>query len=270
MTALLFTLLAAAPMQARFVLEVGGLPVAELRVAVEGQRYVYEATHFLEEGPREHRTELTLSPKTPQPEVLALLRRPAVGCRDVLEERSGRLEALCVDEGVPARATGTIDGLAFEARYDDAGALARIKVGAATWVAASRPAQPPPESPFVRGLAVPAGANRLNNPFPGARWLAHAPKGIGDEDRVGRARCLVLARETQARRPGSRVSVGLVIEGTRAYPHAWLTEGNAALDPSVLPGDPVLSTRRYLEVPAEHSGAFYLQLFDGVLRLEAR
>lgn len=270
MLPLLLTVLAATPVQARFVLEVGGLPVAELRVSVQGQRYVYEATHFLEEGPREHRVELTLSPKHPQPEVLALLRRPAPGCRDVVEERSGRTEALCVDAGTAAKLTGTLDGASFEAEYDSKGALSRITVGAAHWVAASRPTKPPPESPFVRGVTVPPGATRLVPPFPGARWLTQAPRGIASEERVGRARCLVLAREEQARRPGSRVSVGLVVEGDRAFPHAWIADGETALDPSVLPEDPVLATRRYLEVPAAQSGAFFLQLFDGALRLEAR
>lgn len=270
MLALVVTLLAAAPVQGRFLLEVSGLPVAELRVSVRGQRYVYEATHFLEEGPREHRTELTLTPTTPMPEVLALLRRPAPGCRDVLEERSGRTEELCVTAGASTKVSGTLDGTAFEADYELTGALARISVGAAHWVAVTRPSRPPLESPFVRGVAVPTGATKLSPPFPGARWLAHAPEGIGAEDRVGRARCLVLAREAQARRPGARLSVGLVVEGDRAYPHAWLTEGEAATDPSVLPGDPVLSSRRYLEVPAAQSGTFFLQLFDGALRLEAK
>ena len=39
--ALVFTLLAAAPVEGRFVLEVAGLPLAELRVSANGDRYVY-------------------------------------------------------------------------------------------------------------------------------------------------------------------------------------------------------------------------------------
>ena len=80
----------------------------------------------------------------------------------------------------------------------------------------------------------------------------------------------MLAREEAARRPTARLSVGLVIEGGRAFPHAWLNEGGAAYDPSVLEGDPVLATRRYLEVPAEQSGSFFLRLFDGAVKLKAR
>jgi hypothetical protein len=60
-----------------------------------------------------------------------------------------------------------------------------------------------------------------------------------------------------------RLAVGLVVEDGRAYPHAWVVEGDRALDPSVLPGDAVLRGRRYLEVPHAGSGAFFLALFDG-------
>lgn len=268
MTPLLLTLLAAAPVQARFVLEVAGLPVAELRVSLKGTKYVYEATHFLEEGPRQRRVELTLSAKEPTPEVLALLTKPVEGCRDVLEERSGKREVLCVEALWGQEARGTIDGVPFTAGYDAHDRLERIDVGSARWLAARAPVKPPPESPFVRGVAAPAGAKRLVPDVPGARWLGAAPKGIGDPSRVGRARCLVLAREAATERPGSRVSVGLVLEGDRAFPHAWLTQGEEALDPSVVEDDPVLARRRYVEVPPELSGRFYLELFDGAVRLE--
>ena len=81
----------------------------------------------------------------------------------------------------------------------------------------------------------------------------------------------MLARSESARKPGSTVSVGLVIEEGRAYPHAWVTEANGkALDPSVLPEDPILSSRRYLEMPREVSGSFFLRFFDGAVRLKAK
>lgn len=260
--------LAAAPPDGRFVLEVGGLPVAELRVSVTDDRYVYESTQFLAEGPKEHRIELRLG--SPQPEVLALLRRPALGCRDVLEERSQKLERLCVERSVPGDASGTIAAEAFAAHYDGAGALRDITVGAAHWFAAKRATTPPLENPFMVGLSVPDGALKLEPAIAGAHWLTRPPAGIGAPETVGRVRCLLLAREAASLRPRSRVTVGLVVEEGRAYPHAWLTEGSAALDPSVLPGDPSLAERRYLEVPLERSGAFFLQLFDGAVRLKAK
>ena len=152
-------LLAAAPPDGRFVLEVGGLPVAELRVSVTGERYVYEATQFLAEGPREHRIELRLS--GPPPEVLALLLRPTLGCRDVLEERSQKLEKLCVERSVPGAASGTIAGEPFTAHYGDAGLLSDITVGAAHWFATAAATAPPLENPFIVGLGVPDGALKL-------------------------------------------------------------------------------------------------------------
>ena len=271
MFALVLSLLAAAPDESRrFVLEIAGLPVAELRVSVSRDRYVYESTHFLEEGPRKHQVTLRLNKKGPQPEVLALLHVPKPGCVDVLEERTAVLEKLCVEQADVASASGTIAGEKFSAEYD-AGALSGITVGSAKWVAATTPTTPPPQSPFVKGVAVPPGPLQLAPPLEDARWLARSPEGVGAPDRVGRTRCLVLAREEAARRPGSRVSVGLVVEGGRAYPHAWVTgaDGNS-VDPSVLGGDSILDARRYLEVPPERAGAFYLRLFDGALKLKAK
>lgn len=268
-TALLLTLLTAAPIEGRFVLEIGGLPVAELRVTATGDRYVYESTHFLEEGPREHRIELALDGKAPVPEVLALLRRPASGCHDVMEERTRATEQLCVRKSTAHDTYGTIAGQPFIAHYE-AGSLSTIKVGAARWSAVTSPTAPPLESPFVQGLAVPAGELQLEPALAGSSWLNRPPVGIGQVDRVGRARCLVLAREEAARRPKARVAVGLVIEAGRAYPHAWIVEGAAAFDPSVLPEDPVLAQRQYLEVPRERSGTFFLQLFEGAVRLKTK
>ena len=271
MIALLLSLLAAAPPPARFVLEVAGLPVAELRVSVQGERYLYEATHFLEEGPRAHRLELDLPSLAAEPEVLALLHRPtAVGCRQVLEERTGALEPLCVRALEPGLARGTLADEPFTARYDKAGALSSIDVGPARWTAAAAPTRAPRESPFTAGLPVHEGALVLTPPVPGSRWLGAPPRGIGTPEQVGRARCLMLARAALAQRPGAELAVGLVVEDGRAYPHAWLREGDAALDPSVLPDDPVLSSRRYLEIPRARSGAFFLRWFEGSVQLRAR
>ena len=212
------------------MLEVAGIPVAELRVSVSGDRYVYESTHYLEEGPREHRVAMRLKRGAPLPEVLALLHRPKLGCRDVLEERKGVLEKLCVERSDPSDVSGTIAGEDFEAHYDDSETLIAITVGSAKWFEMGTPTAPPPVSPFVRGVTVPPGVLVLDPPVPDARWLARAPEGVGTPEEVGRVRCLLLARAEQARRPGSHVSVGLVIEEGRAYPHAWVTEGGAAFE----------------------------------------
>lgn len=265
MLLLVLSTLAATPVDARFVLEVAELPVAELRVTSDGARYTYRATHFLEEGPAEANLTFTLAELPAPPEVLTLVTRPAPGCRDVYEERRGVLEKLCVAGG-----TGTVKGTLgvepFVAHYDREARLLDIKVGSAQWRAATTSAQPPPESPFVRGVAVPLGALTFEPPIAGARWMK--AEGIGDD--AARARCLVLARRALEGHPERRLAVGLVIEGARAFPHAWVMEGARALDPSVAPGDERLATRQYVEVPRAQSGRFYLQLFDGAVKLVAK
>ena len=262
MTALVL-LLAAAPVDARFVLEVSGFPLAELHVRVDGEQWIYEATHFLEEGPRVKRLELPLRNGTP--EVLALMTPPTRGCQDVIEERTGAVEKLCVATRTATTASGTLDAQPFTARYAEGG-LREITVGSATWRRVSQPTAPPrDESPFIAG--VPAPGLTLSPPVAGAKWLAKNPRGTGAADDLGRTRCLVLARRAVKEQPGARVSVGLVVENGRAYPHAWVTTASGAEDPSVLPDDEVLTRRRYLEVPLAKSGDFYLRLFDGAVQL---
>lgn len=257
--------LAATPLDARFVLEVGGLPVAELRVGTRGDTYFYEAVHFLEEGPTKRRVERSLRDGTP--EVLALLTPPKVGCRDVVEERTGKNEALCVTRSDASSAEGTVDGAAFKARYEH-GRLAEITVGAAKWRATSVPTKSPLKSPFANGIAVPSGDLKLTPTVDGARWLEKAPRGIGTD--VGRTRCLLLARRAVAERKGARVVLGVVVENGRAFPHAWVAVAGEMLDPSVLPDDEVLKQRRYLELPTKFAGATYLAIFDGAAHFEAR
>jgi len=268
--ALVLSVLAVAPVEARFGLEVAGFPVAELRVSVSGDRYIYQARHFLEEGPRTRVIELKLRSDAPVPEVLALLHKPLAGCQIVLEERTGKLERLCVERTNPGIAEGTLEKETFVAHYDDQELLTDITVGSAHWTRATALTKPPAENPFVRGVSVTSGDLELDPPMPEARWLTKPPRGVGRPKSVGRVRCLVLAREEAARRPRSKVSVGLVIEEGRAYPHAWVTENGGASDPSVLEGDPLLATRRYLEIPVEQSGSFYLRFFDGAVRLKAK
>lgn len=256
--------LAAAPSDtsARFVLEVNAVPLAALSVSVSGDRYTYSAVHFLEEGDRNFEKTFSLKALGAPPEVLALLTLPAEGCRDVVEERSGKREALCVVERKAGSARGTIAGEAFLAKYEASGALSSIKVGAAKWTREDARTARSPGNPFAEGVAVETGPLALKPAVSGATWLVQAPIGIGT-DEVGRTRCLVLARKAVAAMKGRRLAVGLVVEGGRAYPHAWVVEGDRALDPSVRPGDEVLRTRRYLEVPHAQSGAFFLALFDG-------
>ncbi len=254
-------LLASTPVDVRFVMEVAGVPVAELRVKARGQRYIYEATHFLEEGPLLRRLERNL--RDGKPEVLALLTPPPLGCQSVVEERTGEVERLCVTFSGETSVVGTVEELPFVARYR-AGQLIEIDVGPTLWRRVPNPVKPPAESPFSRGVAVRPDATHLVPAVAGARWLGAPPRGVGTVDAVGRVRCLKLARHLAAQRPGAQVVVGLLLEGDRAWPHAWvMTTSEGALDPSVLPDDEVLQRRRYLEVPRAEAGRFFLSFFEG-------
>ncbi|MFZ5440239.1 MAG: hypothetical protein ACOZQL_09540 [Myxococcota bacterium] len=262
--------LSAAPVQARFALEVAGAPIAELRVSSDGREYVYEATHFLDEGPRQRRLTFSLARLSAPPEVLTLLSPPATGCRDVLEEVEGRTEQLCVEARSATQARGTLAGAPFSARYVD-GALREIEVGNARWVAAPAAVSPPVESPFVRGLQVPDGPLRLEPGVQGARWLDAPPRGLAPPGSAGRERCLLAARRAVAAAPARRrLAIGLVVEDGRAFPHAWIVEGAQALDPSVEAGDELLARRRYLELPPGQRGRLFLGLFDGSVKLVPR
>ncbi len=252
------------------MLELNALPIAQLHVSAQGTQYTYRAIHFFEESPQEQPIELVLSSNTPQPEVLALLRRPKPGCRTVLEESTQTPETLCVEA---ASADGTIKGLLnnepFIAHYDAADMLRDFSIGSAHWVATTAAAPLLGENPFVRGLQVPSGKLVLSPHFPEAKWLPRSARGVGNAERVGKTRCLTLAREELSLRPGARLAVGLVIENARAYPHAWLMEDFEILDPSVLDGDEGIRHRRYLEVPLRLSGRFFMELFNGKLKLKS-
>lgn len=273
LSSLLALCLTAAPQ--RYLLTLGGVPMAELRVEVSRRTYRYASTHFLEEGPKERSRVFTLDAKGRVdglvPEVLALMKMPAVGCADVLEEVARAPERLCVtvvDDGV---ATGTVAGKPFTARYDAHGQLTRFEVGAARWDATTKPAKAPPAeaNPFTRGfdLVGTSGAVTLKPALEGARRLTTPPEGVGDERSVGRLRCLVAARRFVESHAGAELVLGLVVEDGRAWPHAWARLGGRAVDPSVLPGDEALAARQYLELPSSEAGRVYLELLDGTRRV---
>ncbi|MEW6432050.1 MAG: hypothetical protein AB1730_11135 [Myxococcota bacterium] len=266
---LLALCLAAAPQ--RYLLTVGGAPMAELRVEVDGRSYRYASTHFLEEGPAERQLAFTLDEAGQVhglvPEVLALARLPAKGCTEVLEEVRRAPERLCIDSVRGRAVTGTLAGKAFSATYDARGALASLTLGAARWDATRTPATaPPPDAnPFTRGFPVEgeAGVAQLVPNLPGVRRLSTPPEGGADEATVGRARCLVAARQAVTQTPGATLVLGLVVEGGRAWPHAWVRVQGRDVDPSVLPGDTALETRQYLALPDGAAGRVYLELLDG-------
>ncbi len=257
--------LAAAPLDATFVLTIDDVPAVALRVEARGATYTYESTWFLEEGERVFSKQYPLGGQHPTPEVLALARRPTAGCRPVLEERTNTLEELCVtvDHGA---ITGTVGGIPFSGTWGQDDQLQAISVAGVQWKrVASVPRVGPMVAPLLDGVAVSgtSGPVHLTPAVDGAK-VVHVV-GIGDRESVGRTRCLTLARSVVQREPGSTVVLGLVIDGGRGYPHAWVRRGSGDVDPSVLPGE--TSERSYLELPRGVAGRAYLDLLTGAARL---
>ncbi len=257
-------------MSGRFVLEIAEVPETELVVSSDDVTYRYESTHFYEEGPVSTRLSFPLKELTALPEVLALLSPPPMGCQEVIEERTGALETLCVRRVDPPVVEGTLGSEAFVAKYSAASRLVEIRIASATWKAVARASAAPRRSGFSFGVSVPRGLLRLNEPWPGARWLVEPPRGLRAPPHLADARCLVVARNALEGHPTRRLAVGVVIERGRAFPHAWVVDGTLDLDPSIAPDDPLLPARQYLEIPRVDSGAFFLKLFDGQVRLVSR
>lgn len=277
MSLLVFALCAApvAGLDERFLLTIDDGAWAELRVWVTGRQYHYDAVHFLDEGDRTVSRVLTIDPAGRigglQPEVLALLTPPAPGCREVLEERTGRPEQLCVEPADGSQVHGRLDGVPFSARYE-AGKLNEVALPGVRWervVSAGRRAAQR-DSPFARGFAVTQKGPRLTL----APQLAGAVEvevvQTGRPGEVDRLRCLVLARQAARADPGRQVVTGLIVEGARAFAHAWVKKGDGFEDPSRLPQDP---PGRYLLLPAAAAGRVYLELLEGsrsVVRADER
>jgi hypothetical protein len=256
-------LLAAAPVDATFLLELDGVPAATLQVIEHPARFDYRVTRFLEEGDAVFARSFPLGGPSAAPEVQALLHLPPVGCRDVLEERTGALEPLCVTVVDDGAASGTIAKDAFRAHYGSDGLLESISVASVTWVRVHGLVQRPAvvAAPLAEGLAVSKGDGpvHLTPAVDGARLVT--VRLVGTPGSVGRTRCLPLAR-AYARRTGGTVVLGLLVDAERAWPHAWVRTPRGDVDPSFLPGD----VPTYLELPASVAGRTYLGLLDGSIR----
>ncbi len=248
-------LISAAPGdQGRYVMSVGGLPVGVVSFSVNNGQYLYQSTQVFRSKTRDLRTVRSLADE-PKPEVWWLSRKRAPGCATVFEERARVTEEVCLAVG-----GGTIAGTAFQAEYDDAGALTRLEVASVRFEASEAPL-PARADPFAQGFAVSGagagpGSLRVEPASPGVAEVSVAPLGgYGPDDDDPRS-CLELARAEVAKSSGS-VMLGLIIEGDRAWPHAWVkTSKGALVDPSA----PVRrATRQYLAFSRD-AGRLYLEL----------
>ena len=236
-----------------------------------------------------------------RPEALWLWRRPAFGCVRGVDELTHRQGQLCVERTQGLVVEGSALGERFRATYDSEDRLWSLRLGSArfTRIPQAQALAPAPDL-FSEGFAVEPGqgALALLPPQPraapvalaGSPWSVEAARALAAEVHASfsQARpssadltpeaeqgaevgsCLAHARRfvrlAQARGRAARVVEGLVVEGGRAYPHAWvwaLTEqGPLSLDPTSL-AEVTPSSHLALEPP----GPAYLSLLSGVARL---
>jgi hypothetical protein len=244
------------------------------------------------------------------PAGLWLWHRPAPGCVPGLEELDGRTGPLCAGAGPAGAVRGTLRGVPFRAAYAPDGTLAalelprarftRLPAGAGLPGVGASPALldalaagvplPPGTAPLAWSPALPtppapAGAWREAGARALARRVAASfpEKGFDAADvdasreEVRRGGCLAHAlRFARWARGGGGVQVvhGLVADGGRLLPHAWVRVGLAgggtlALDPAlgveVTPGSHLA-----LGVEADGEGARlgerWLEVLGGALR----
>jgi len=290
-TALLALLLlsgAAAAEEAAYEFRLLGTPVGRVVLRLEKGRFTYTSTQWFNRGGRESlktRSATLRAESAPRPASLVLWHRPGDGCRKVKDELTGKVGRLCAE----AQGTrGELMGQAWQATYTGKPArLETLKLGDAEFQRLAEPgARPSPPDLSGGGFRVDGyEGNPVVDPplkpftFRPEKWTAKAARALAEKvhaqgkDREGI--CLELARafREEANREHVRAEVvtGLLVEGDRAFPHAWVrveTEvGPLELDPSSL--EPV-TLERYVTLfrsadPADDAagGAPFLDLLAG-------
>ena len=253
--ALLVLISAAAPDQARYVMSVGALPVGVVSYSVEGSRVVYRSTQVFRSKQAETVVRLDLARR---PEVWWLSKTRPDGCVEATEERTGQPEQVCTRAG-----GGTIAGRPFTSAYDASGRLTWLELSGVRFEASTQ-ALPSRADPFAEGFEL-SGSGPALRVEPAAKGVEQVKvtgvNVVADDD----ASCLELARAYSAKTQDAQVVLGVVIEGGRAWPHAWVkTARGAHLDPTISSAEP--TRRRYLAFNAD-AGRLYLELLSGQRKL---
>jgi hypothetical protein len=245
-----------AALLARFIFSLGGAPAGTVELSLEGDTYAYRSVHVYRRSQAE-RVEKFDADTSPVPEGLWLWRQPRPGCVDGVAELSHQKGQLCADAAKGHQVSGTSLGRPFTARYDDAGLLVQLSVGKSTFTRTERPLVP--GRPYAGGFAIEGKGTRLSldPPVDGARWPELEPKGVRTAP-AEEGSCLELAQAY-----GGPLTLGLVVENGRAWPHAWAGD----VDPSAQKSDARRPNRAYLELPADRAGALYVELLEGRRKL---
>ncbi len=251
MPALTVMLLLAAPaVQHRFVHSLAGVPVGEVTISRDGELFTYASRHFFRRG--ESAESVFTSTDSARWASESLLVQPKVpGCYAVEDEVTRVRGEACIAR--PGAATsGTLFGRPFTATYKDR-ALVSLTVGDSRFQRHRGPVTF--ADPFADGLPITGNGNALAlvPPLKGTRRAMPTPDGEALD-------CLSAANTYVAQHLGFEVVLGLLDDGERGWPHAWVQHHDTqeALDPS----RPQLAgvTPRYLALPKARAGAVYLDL----------
>lgn len=267
--ALLALVLAQAPDEAVWTLELGGVPAAVVRARREEGAFTWSVERlFRRADARSVRLAVDGRGRDAQgrvPEGLWFWKRPPPGCVQGVDEVSGRAGELCLEAFDGGVGRGRALGAPFAAAWSRDGTLARLEVSGAVYTPGAAWTG---KDPWAAGLAVSGkkGSLGLSPAVAGAALVDPPPRATGaapvTED------CLALAGVEVARAAGKKeVVLGLVVEGDRAWPHAWVRAlgSGAHEDPSVPAGE--RPARAYLALPAGSAGRVYLDLLNGRTKL---
>ncbi len=279
-----------------FLFELSGQPVGLVRLRLDGDAFAYASHPVFTDGPGQVGVRTLaldgrrIQGQAARPASLALLQRPALGCLRVEDELTGARGELCVDQLEGSGAKGTLFGEAFFAEYDGAGGLISFTRGLARFHRVDpATALGAWKDPFAGGFAIDGATGALAlAPPPRAPAPSPPPKAATwdarDAARLARGvrasfpgartpRCLRVAERyvARAREKGreAELVLGLVKDGARAYPHAWVrawtSDGVVELDPTL-----GVSVMRSTHLPLADAGRVYLELLAGERRIIAR
>ena len=246
----LVLLLAAVPPPTvyRFVHFLGGAPVGQVELRRDGSRYEYVARRFFRRGAT---SEEHFVPKdAPTWASESLLQARPVGCYTVVDEISRKEGEVCVTEARGREQTkGTVLGQPFTARYEKS-LLQTLDIGDSRFVRSDAPVEF--KDPFGDGFALPPGdgAWTVSPPLDGVRVAHPTPAGEHDD-------CLAAATAFVAKNPEWDVVLGLVEDGGRGWPHAWVQHRATGeeRDPSR-----AKAGGRYVALPKATAPRIYLDL----------
>jgi hypothetical protein len=251
-----------AALLARFIFSLGNAPAGTVELGLDRGTYTYRSVHVFRRTKAE-RVETFSADAKPMPEGLWLWKQPALGCVDGIAELSHEQGQLCVEHVVGHEVDGTSLGKTFTAKYDDKGELVQLLFNKSVFTRTDAPLKP--GKPYAAGFPIEGKGTRLTlePPVEGARWPELEPRGVRTQP-AEEGSCLALAQQyVEGQDLGGALSLGLVVEKGRAYPHAWAGD----VDPSAKVSNARRPNRSYLQLPSNQAGALYVELLEGKRKL---